>query len=231
MPGKPLTKTEKFLGIVPGDLVTFVGGGGKSMLIHSLAAKLAKEERRVITTATRDFRIGPGDSPYVFLTDERPFGELLPNLTEHGTVTLAGERAEDGTLRGYEADEVDTFTDVGDYLFLEAEDSGGESLPATVEGPRPIPPLTTVLAAVAGLDALGPDCDTEAFAERLTAAGGILRCFPAARRTLLFLNKADRHSIRLDGAKVAKKVKEHLGDAGPVVHVLLTSVKDYLKRV
>jgi hypothetical protein len=231
MPGEPLTKTEKFLGIVPGDLVTFVGGGGKSMLIHSIATKLAKEDRRVITTATRDFRIGPGDSPYVFLTDERPFGELLPNLTEHCTVTLAGERAEDGTLRGYEADEVDTFTDVADYLFVEAEDSGGESLPGPAEEPRPIPPLTTVLVVVAGLDALGPDCDAAAFADRLIAPGGPLRCFPAARRTLLLLNKADRHSIRTDGARVAKAVKERLVDAVPVVHIILTSVKDYLKRL
>lgn len=231
MPGKPLTRTEKFLGIVPDDLVAFVGGGGKSMLIHSLASKLAKEERRVITTATRDFRIAPGDSPYLFLTDERPFGDLLPNLTEHGTVTLAAERLEDGSLRGYDPDEVDTFTDIADYLFVEAEDSGGESLPAGPEDPRPIPPLTTVLVVVAGLDALGPDCDTCAFAEHLAAPGGPIRCFPAARRTLLLLNKADRNSIRQDGMRVGKAVKDRLGDFGATVHVILTSVRDYLKRI
>ncbi|MEN8148455.1 MAG: hypothetical protein ABFS86_01455 [Planctomycetota bacterium] len=228
---RELTKTEKFLGIVPGDVVSFVGGGGKSMLMHSIAARLAKEDRRVVCAATRDFRPAPGESPYRFLTDERPFGELMPNLQEHGTVTVAAERLEDGMLKGYRPDEIDTFTDLADYVFVEAEDAGGASLPEPVTTPRPIPRLTTVVCAVAGLDALGPDLDCAAFAEVLTDAGGILRCFPAARRIVLMLNKADRHPVRLDGARVAKLAKDDLGGEGPPVHVLLTSVKDYMKRV
>lgn len=228
---RELTRTEKFLGIVPGDVVSFVGGGGKSTLMHSLAARLAKEDRRIVCAATRDFRPVPGESPYLFLTDERPFGQLLPNLQEHGTLTVAAERLPDDSLRGYRPDEIDTFTDLGDYLFIEAEDAGGTSLPEPVTAPRPIPRLTTVICAVAGLDALGPDLDCAAFAEVLTDDGGILRCFPAARRTVLMLNKADRRSVRLDGAKIAKLAKDDLAGEGPPVHVVLTSVKDYMKRV
>jgi hypothetical protein len=230
-PARPLTKTEKFLGIVPGDVVSFIGGGGKSMLLHSLARRLAKEERRVLCAATRDFRPETGDSPYLFLTDERPFGDLLPNLHEHGTVTVAPEQHEDGSCRGYGPDEIDTFTDLGDYLFVEAEDSEGRSLPEPPAEPRPIPRLTTVICAVAGLDALGPDLDCAAFAGVLTDPAGILNAFPAARRTLLLLNKADRHSVRMDGAKVGALTKDRLGDDRPPVHVILTSVRDYMKRV
>ena len=80
------SRTERFLGITPGDVVSFVGGGGKSMLMHSLARRLAKEDRKVLVTATRSFRLAPGDSPYLFLTDERAFGLLLPNLEEHGAI-------------------------------------------------------------------------------------------------------------------------------------------------
>ena len=230
-PARKLTRTEKFLGIVPGDVVSFIGGGGKSMLLHSLARRLAKEERRVICAATRDFRPGTGDSPYLFLTDERPFCDLIPNLHEHGTVTVASERLEDGSCRGYGPDEIDTFTDLGDYVFVEAEDSAGRSLPEPVSDPRPIPRLTTVILAVAGLDALGPDLDCDGFARVLADPGGILHAFPAARRTVLLLNKADRHSIRMDGAKVGKLTKDLLGDDRPPVHVILTSVRDYMKRV
>jgi len=228
---RELTRTEKFLGIVPGDIVTFIGGGGKSMLLNSIARRLAKEERRVVCAATRDFQPWTGDSPYLFLTDERPFGELMPNLGEHGTVTVAPERLEDGSCRGYGEEEIDTFSDLGDYLFVEAEDSHGQSLPAPAAEPRPIPLLTTVLCAVAGLDALGPDLDCAAFAEVLAHPNGILRAFPAARRTVLLLNKADRHSVRRDGARVAALAKERLGDDGPPLHVILTSVRDYMKRV
>jgi len=201
------------------------------MLLHSLARRLANEDRRVVCAATRDFRPGVGDSPYLFLTDERPFCDLLPNLHEHGTVTVASEQNEDGSCAGFGPEEIDTFTDLGDYVFVEAEDSDGQSLPAPTSEPRPIPRLTTVICAVAGLDALGPDLDCAAFAGVLTDPGGILNAFPAARRTVLLLNKADRGSTRMDGAKVGKLTKDLLGDDRPPVYVILTSVRDYMKRV
>ena len=55
---------------------------------------------------------------------------------------------------------------MGDYLFVEAESALGLSLPPIPPAPRPVPPLTSVLVAVAGLDALGSDLDCKAFAER-----------------------------------------------------------------
>lgn len=224
------SRTEKFLGIAPGDVVTFVGGGGKSMLIGALAGRLAKEHRTVVTTATRHFRLAPGDSPYLFLTDERPFGELLPNLTEHGTATVAPERLEDGTLRGFRRDEVDTFADVGDYLFVEAEDSRGESLPDAANE-RAVPPLTSVLVFVAGLDALGPELDCAAFGERLAGPEGLLRIHEPGDRRILLLNKADRHSVRQDGARITKEVRARLGEEARELKIILTSVRNFRRRL
>lgn len=224
------SRTEKFLGISPGDVVAFVGGGGKSTLIGALAGRLAREHRTVVTTATRDFRVAPGDSPYIFLTDERPFGELFPNLTEHGTLTVALERLADGTLRGYRRDEVDTFSDVGDYLFVEAEDSRGESLPDAANG-RAVPPVTSVLVFVAGLDALGPDLDCAGFGERLAGPEGLLRVDEPGERRILLLNKADRPSVRQDGARVTKEVRARLGEEARELKIILTSVRDFLRRL
>jgi hypothetical protein len=227
--GEKKSRTEEFLGIRPGDVVTFVGGGGKSTLIHTIARRLAREDRTVVTTATRPFRPEAGDTPYVFLTDERPFGDLLPNLKEHGTVTVAPERRADGTLAGYSPEEVDTFADVGDYLFVEAQDSGGASLPAPTGERFAVPPLTTVLCAVAGLDALGPDLDCTAFADRLADPASFLFVWPQARQRVILLNKADRRSIRMDGARISKHLYELLGPPRP--KILLTSVRDYLKPI
>lgn len=224
--GVELGKTESFLGIRPGDVLTFIGGGGKSTLMAAIGARLVKEGRKVLHAATRPFPFEPGESPRVFYTDERPLGDLLPNLAEHGHMTIAPVRMEDGRLAGYDPKEVETYSDLADYLFVEAEDGGGSSLPAPADAPRPVPPATTVLGTIAGLDALGPDLDCEGFAERLCHAGGPLRCRPEIKRRVLLLNKADRHSIRLDGARVAKAVAEILGpDATP--KVLITSVGDF----
>ena len=228
MGGAGRSRTEKFLGIRPGDVVAFVGGGGKSTLITSIARRLAQDGRKVLMAATRPFLPEPGASPYLFLTDERPFGDLLPNLTEHGAAAVSPERLPDGRLKGYRPEETDTFADVGDYLFVEAEDAGGASLPPA-DNPRGIPPLATVLAVVAGLDALGPDFDCVAFAERLAGPDGLLRTPTNATRRLLLLNKADRNSIRRDGAKVTKEVHRLLRPAGPEVKILLTSVRDFLR--
>ncbi len=225
--------TEEFLSLSPGDVLAFIGGGGKSTLIHSLAAKLAKEGRTVITTATRAFRPGPGESPYIFLTDERPLHDLRAILGEHGTLTVAPERGEDGELAGYPPEEVDTFADLADYLFVEAEDAGGASLPGPVPPGevRPVPPVANVLCAVAGLDALGPDLDCAAFAERLVRPGGLLDPEALPGRTILFLNKADRRSVQEDGARICRALRPRLGRAASRVRIVLSSVRHALRRL
>lgn len=218
-------RTESFLGLTPGDVVSFVGAGGKSTLMSSLGRRLAKEGRKVILTATRSFRPAPGDTPYLFLSDERPFGELRPNLSEHGMLTVAPGELPDGSLAGFRPEEVDTFADVAHYLFVEAEDSVGESLPPDPPLARAVPPLTSVLCVVAGLDALGAGLDTEAFADRLRA---VLAALPAIDRRVLFLHKADRRSVRRDGARVARRLRELAGGDGRP-RIVLSSVRDYLK--
>jgi hypothetical protein len=199
------------------------------MLLSSIATRLAREGRKVVLTATRPFRPVPDSRAPVFLTDERPFGQLLPNLAEHGMITVAPEAQPDGRLRGFGPEEVDSFVDVGDYLFVESEDSHGESLPARGDS-RVISPLTTLLVAVAGLDALGPDLDCAAFADRLTRPGGLLRVPDGPERRILMLNKADRNSIRRDGARVTKEVRVRLGEEAASLKILLTSVRDFLRR-
>jgi hypothetical protein len=224
-----LSRTEEFMGIHPGDVVSFVGGGGKSMLIHSVARRLAKEGRTVLATATRPVSWQPGDSPSLFLCGEREFAELRPNLGEHGTVTIAPSRLEDGRLAPFRPEEIGGLAEAASYVFVEAEDSGGASLPLPPPEPRPVPPSTSVLCAVAGLDALGPDLDTAAFAERLLAPDGLIRCCPDAKWTVLMLNKADRQPARQDGALIARRVRDLMEPSWTRPKILLTSIQDFYK--
>ena len=222
------SKTEEFLGIRSGDLVAFVGGGGKSMLMDSIGRRLVQEGRKVLLAATRPWRLPDTGAPKYFLTGEQPLGHLYPILGEHGIVALAPEQSPEGVLSGYAPGALRIFARMADFLFVEAEDAGGSSLP-DLNPDRHIPTGTKVLLMVAGIDALGPDLDTTAFAERLTAPDGILRCRPGIDRRILLLNKADRNSKRKDAALVARKALDMLGKNGPPPKVLLTSVRDYLR--
>jgi len=222
------SKTEKFVGLHRGDVVAFIGGGGKSMLMDSIARRLVKEGRKVLLAATRPWRLPESGAPTVFLTGEQSLGNLKPILGEHGVVALAPERAPDGTLLGYAPGALRIFIPMADYLFVEAEDAEGESLPAPTLK-RPIPKGTKVLVMVAGIDALGPELDTAAFAERLTAPGGLLRFRPGIDRRVLMLNKTDRKPQRSDAALVAGKALELLDGEIPRPKVILTSVRDYLR--
>jgi hypothetical protein len=120
---------------------------------------------------------------------------------------------------------------MADYLLVEAEDAGGESLPPTAAESRNVPPVTTVLCAVAGLDALGPDLDEDAFAGRLAAGDGVLRCRPDLDRRILFLHKADGPGAQAAGARIAVLVGRLLAGDLPVPKVIVTSVRDFLTRL
>ena len=146
-------------------------------------------------------------------------------------MTIAPTRLEDDRLAGYDPNGLTRFTEAADYLFVEAEDSNGQSLPQPTGEPRPIPPNTRVLCAVAGLDALGPDFDTRAFAERLVAPDGILRSWPDAKWTVLLLNKADGKPARQDGVQVARQVRDLLEPSFTRPKILLTSIRDFYKRL
>jgi len=220
-------KVEEFLKIGPGDVLSFVGAGGKSMLIHSIGRRLVNEGRKVLIAATRPFRPPEDEKPVVFLTDERRFEHLLPHLGEHGLLVVAPSEAEDGMLAGYPPRELDTFLGVADYLLVEAEDAGGASLPMPLRD-RDAPDITTVLMMVAGLDAVDDDLEPEAMGATLAAEEGLLRCRPDIEKRVLLLHKADRLKHRKIGARVAKAALDALPASFPPPRLILTSLRDLM---
>jgi hypothetical protein len=224
------SRTEEFVGLHPGDTVAFIGGGGKSMLMDSIGRRLVKDGRKVLLAGTRSFRLPEVEAPPVFLTGEQPLGNLAPILGEHGLVVIAPERGPDGELSAYAPGALAPFRRMADYLFVECEDAGGESLPEP-RLDRKVPPGTKVMMMVAGIDALGPEIDTAEFARRLTVPGGVLRCRPGIDRRVLALNKADRKSMRADAARVGGRALDMLDANYPRPKVILTSVRDYLRPI
>ncbi len=221
-----MSRTEEMLSLRGGDVVAFVGGGGKSTLLSALAARLAREGRKVLLAATRPFAPRAGEDPPLFLLDERP---LAPNLGEHGALTVAPGTLPDGRARGFAPEEIAGLAGLADYVLVEAEDAAGASLPLPPASPRPVPPCATCLCAVAGLDALSSDLDAEAFARRLLAPGGLLAERADLPRRTLILSKADGRARREAGAEVFRRLLALTGPDGPPLRVLLTSVRDFLR--
>jgi hypothetical protein len=214
-----VSRTEKFLSLFPGDIVSFIGGGGKTTLMNALATRLAREGRRVIVTATRPFAFRPGESP-----------PLLPEAAGPGAFTASPGPLPGGLLAGFPPDGLPGPLAGFDYLLVEAEDARGASLPPPAET-RPVPPATTVLCAMAGLDALGPALACRGFAGRLLAPGGLLGCREDLERRFLLLAKADGRPAREDGARILRSLVELAGPAARLPKVLLTSVRDFLRPV
>lgn len=136
------------------QLVAFVGGGGKTSLMFALAAELPG--RTLVTTTTRIFATQMGHAPAVI--DGNDLSHLSTLLDEHGWCLLIGR------VEGEKALGIDprlparllAQRDV-DYVLVEADGSRMRPVKAPAGHEPVVPPETTLLVPVAGMDALdGP---------------------------------------------------------------------------
>ena len=144
------------LGIGGPELVAFVGGGGKSSLMFALAAALPG--RVVITTTTRIFaaqmRLAPA---VVYAGDLAPLGPLL---ARHGRCLVVGH-VDGDKAHGVDLDlpaRLLARPDV-DFVLVEADGSRMRPAKAPADHEPVIPPGTTLVVPVAGLDALEKPLD------------------------------------------------------------------------
>ncbi|MBK7216413.1 MAG: putative selenium-dependent hydroxylase accessory protein YqeC [Candidatus Promineofilum sp.] len=135
-------------------MVAFVGGGGKTSLLFALAESLPG--RVVITTTTRIFAAQMRLAPAVVYADDLSrLGELLD---AHGRCLVVGH-VDGDKARGVAPDlpaRLLARPDV-DAVVVEADGSRMRPVKAPAEHEPVIPPETTLVVPVAGLDALeGP---------------------------------------------------------------------------
>jgi molybdenum cofactor cytidylyltransferase len=181
-------------GLRSGELVSITGGGGKSSLMFALARALPG--RVIMTTTTRIFAaqtklaeaicVIPSETPSVALEGRgRPFGELpgeseqsaqLGGLLErHGRCLVIGEIAGE-KASGVPPDlpgRLLARADV-DYVLVEADGSRMRPCKAPAGHEPVVPPETTVLVPVAGIDAVGGRlADVAHRPERVAALTGL----------------------------------------------------------
>jgi molybdenum cofactor cytidylyltransferase len=200
------------------ELIALVGGGGKTSLMFALAAELPG--RTVITTTTRIFAAQMKRAPAIVYAEE--LSPLSAALDEHGRCLVVG-RVEGDKAFGVEPElsaRLLARPDV-DWVLVEADGSRMRPVKAPGDHEPVVPPETTLLVPVAGIDALEGPLDQVAHRpervraildrevafgrellteDRLTPAGlarlvvhpqGGAKSAPSGARLVPFLNKVE----------------------------------------
>jgi molybdenum cofactor cytidylyltransferase len=192
------------------DVVTIVGGGGKTSLLFRLAGEVAASGSRVITATTTRValhQLHSAPASVRMAGDAIPWDEIKRALDEHGSVMLAGtETLYGGKQSGVSPSVIDTIAAASAELGIGAvvvEGDGSRTLPVKAPGDHEpvIASSTTVVVPVLGLDALGAPIDEahthrpERIREVLDLGIGDVRLTPALAARLLLHTEGGAKSV------------------------------------
>jgi molybdenum cofactor cytidylyltransferase len=225
-----------------GDVVSFVGGGGKTTSMFRLAGELAGMGWRVVTTTTTHISQEQVKmSPAAIYLDGVSL--LSEQLARHGQCLIIGAPDGRGRVSGASSEliaEIQARADV-DAVLVEAD--GSRSRPFKAPGVREpvVPATTTILVPIAGLNALDTTLDEDHVHRAELAAGlacmpvgsiiteeivarvlchpdGGAKLLPPGARMVPLLNKADTEATRNRARIIAEKLL-----ASPLVDMVVIS--------
>ena len=227
-------KLKEALDIMPGEVVSLVGGGGKTTLMFALARELASGGDCVVTTTTtKILEPSPSETPLLLLeTDEGELMRLLlDNLGKHRHITLASGRLASGKLNGISPEFVVKLAGLSQVSFIVVEADGAAH--RSLKAPNPTEPVipfnTSLVIPVVGIDAIGcrltekdvfrPEIvsnllglplgeviSPDAIAFLVTHHQGIIKGSPERARIVPFINKMDLDKGLSKGRELADKI-------------------------
>lgn len=204
-------------GIKSGEVISLVGGGGKTTLMFALARELARGKKLVITTTTtKILKPSSTETPLLLLEDDenKMVTLLLQHMADYRHITVASEKLSSGHLRGISPTLVIKLVELKpvSYIIIEADGAAQKSLKAPNPAEPVIPDNTSLVIPVVGIDAvgrpltaenvfraeiasqliglpLGEVISAEAVARLLTHPQGIIKGSPTKARIIPFINK------------------------------------------
>jgi molybdenum cofactor cytidylyltransferase len=155
-------KLHKAFDITPGDVVSFVGAGGKTSTLITLGHELASAGLRVLATTTT--RIGAEQldlMPHALPLDTAP--KVISAALGQQRFVFLYEGIRASRVYGTPPESISALLDSvdSDVLLIEADEARGLPLKAPKAYEPVIPPETTLVVPVASLAALGQPLDDE----------------------------------------------------------------------
>jgi len=218
------------------EVVSLVGGGGKTTLLYALGRELSASRGGVVlTTTTKILEPAPSPSFVQFLSPDLHAIKKWTTVhaQRHRCLLLARARLPGGKLDGIPPEWVDEILSVDGVSTIvnEADGAAGRPLKANREGEPVIPGGTTLLVPVMGIDGMGRPLGEEtvfrsAIASRIlnipfgsiVTEGMIARLMmewlkggPAGARIVPLINKVDLP----DGLRKARILAGHLLEVDP----------------
>lgn len=148
--------------VTRGDVVAFIGAGGKTSTLVALGYELRESGLRVLATTTTHIREDQLSLMPEAVRFDASSITISEALSEFGFVFLY-DRIEDGLVYGPAVNAVPLLLDAvdSDVLLVEADGSSGRPLKAPGVGEPVIPPETTLVIPVLSLSVLGKPLDDE----------------------------------------------------------------------
>ena len=232
-----------------GDVIAFVGAGGKSSAIRILAKELSKQLPVVITTTTK-IGLDQADLAQTHLvqTSQQDHESILKLLQRFDSVLVTkGSDVDESKWLGLDLEEVQRLANVvkqeGAVLLVEADGARGKSLKAPSAYEPVMPRECDLVVPVVGLDVIGEkmpssmvhrqellhgllglvdgeQLSTEHIIHLLRSQQGGLKGIPSSSSIRILLNKADSGVDLENGQEIAADL---IKDPG-IQSVLLASV-------
>ncbi len=153
------------LGIAPGDVVAFVGAGGKSSAIVAVASELAEAGVTFLTIPTTKMRVSEAEKMGSILTSEDAEelrAEAEQALTNGASGVVVGSKMlSKNRVDGVEPAALPSFNNLADVILVEADGSRQRPIKGTADHEPAVPDTTTLVVAVGNIDAFGAPVNEE----------------------------------------------------------------------
>ena len=158
-------KLHQALGISSGEVVAFVGAGGKSSAILMIADELSDAGMTVLAAPTTKMLVNEAERIGPLVTSEDA-GELRAKAEEvlsGGTpgVAAGAELLSKNRVGGVEPDVIASLAPVADVVLVEADGSRRRPIKGTAEHEPALPDSATLVVAVGNIGAFGMPVDEE----------------------------------------------------------------------
>lgn len=221
---------SKALRVARGDVVSFVGGGGKTSSMFRLASELSAAGLRVLTTTTTHISETQARmAPTLIGIEELDL--LQSRLDQFRHCLLVGQPDGKGRVLGPPPEWIGSLHDRAEIDVVLVEADGSRSRPFKAPGGHEpvVPDATTILVPIAGLNALGTTLDEDhvhrseiissiagqPIGSPITAAtiaavlphpAGGAKQLPSGARLVPLLNKADSDVDLANGQDIADRM-------------------------